>query len=189
LDSEEFRIEQWKRTLYQFDKLSEIPSIKEPTFVFAHFNIPHPPYVFDKDGSFISIKESRQNSFEERYINQVSFINEKIKIFVDKVLKESEIPPIIILQADEGPMPKRFGDRYKWQELNDEEKLTKTKIFNAYFLPGYDKNNLYPTITPVNTFRLILDNYFGTNLGLLPDQSFAETPGSPLKFINITDQT
>lgn len=32
---------------------------------------------------------------------------------------------------------------------------------------------LYPDITPVNTFRLLFDKYFGTTYGPLPDRIFA----------------
>ena len=43
---------------------------------------------------------------------------------------------------------------------------------------------LYPSISPVNTFRLILDRYFGTRLGLLPDRGYRirETP-TTLEFL------
>jgi len=51
-------------------------------------------------------------------------------------------------------------------------KNARMTIFNAYYLPGGGKELLYGTITPVNTFRLILDHYFGTNLGLLDDSSY-----------------
>jgi hypothetical protein len=43
-------------------------------------------------------------------------------------------------------------------------------ILNAYYLPG-EESRLYPTITPVNTFRIILDAYFGQDYPLLPDVS------------------
>ena len=45
-------------------------------------------------------------------------------------------------------------------------------ILNAYFLPNGGEKYLYPDITPVNSFRLILDLYFGTDLGLLEDRSY-----------------
>jgi hypothetical protein len=45
------------------------------------------------------------------------------------------------------------------------------KILNAYFLPGEGAAGLYPSITPVNTFRLIFDVYFGADLELLEDVS------------------
>jgi hypothetical protein len=42
---------------------------------------------------------------------------------------------------------------------------------NAYYLPGY-KNKLYPSISPVNTFRLIFDSYFGGKYDMLPDVAY-----------------
>jgi hypothetical protein len=44
----------YKRVLYQLDKLSLLPSIKEPIFVFAHFTVPHWPHVFDENGNFLT---------------------------------------------------------------------------------------------------------------------------------------
>jgi hypothetical protein len=45
------------------------------------------------------------------------------------------------------------------------------KILNAYYLPGYN-DLLYPTISPVNTFRLVLDAYLGAKYPLLDDISY-----------------
>jgi hypothetical protein len=42
---------------------------------------------------------------------------------------------------------------------------------NAYYLPAAS-NVLYPTITPVNTFRVILNAYFGGKFPLLEDLSY-----------------
>ena len=43
-------------------------------------------------------------------------------------------------------------------------------ILNAYYLPDDGSSKLYPSISPVNTFRLILSNYLGADLELLPDR-------------------
>ena len=45
-------------------------------------------------------------------------------------------------------------------------------ILNAYHLPGDGIEALYPNISPVNTFRVIFNEYFGFNLPLLEDQSY-----------------
>ena len=46
-------------------------------------------------------------------------------------------------------------------------------ILNAYYLPGVDAEELlYPKISPVNTFRVILNAYFQENLPLLEDRSY-----------------
>ena len=49
-------------------------------------------------------------------------------------------------------------------------------ILNAYLLPGVDaKQVLYPSISPVNSFRQLLNTYFGTQLDLVPDESYYTT--------------
>jgi hypothetical protein len=45
-------------------------------------------------------------------------------------------------------------------------------ILNAYYLPNGGDQMLYSTITPVNTFRLIFDYYFGGDYGLIEDISY-----------------
>ena len=65
--------------------------------------------------------------------------------------------PIIIIQGDHG----LFSSNLDWR----------FGILNAYYLPGHN-DLLYPKITPVNTFRLIFNSYFGTDYQLLPDISY-----------------
>jgi len=45
-------------------------------------------------------------------------------------------------------------------------------ILNAYYVNDEAKRDLYATITPVNTFRIIFNDYFGTNYPLLDDKSY-----------------
>jgi hypothetical protein len=67
-----------------------------------------------------------------------------------------------VIQGDHGPLPDIA--------FTGEEKMP---ILNAYYLPGANaQKKLYPTITPVNTFRVILDSYFHQNLPLLKDVSY-----------------
>jgi hypothetical protein len=145
---------QYDTVSFTLDALLGITEIPEPTFVFAHILAPHHPYVFGPDGEFTPVNGS--------YINQVQFINHKILEVVDGILAQSETPPIIILQADHsGPGTNPYPFR-----LN---------ILNAYYLPGGGNDVLYSSITPVNTFRLVFDNYFGTDFGLLEDISYHST--------------
>jgi hypothetical protein len=50
----------------------------------------------------------------------------------------------------------------------------RSDILNAYYFTGAD-SSVYPTITPVNTFRVILNQVFGNRLKLLPDRTFYTT--------------
>ena len=56
--------------------------------------------------------------------------------------------------------------------------LQKTGILNAYYLPGADPRVFYPTISPVNSFRVVFNTYFGASLPLLPGPDAAARVGS-----------
>lgn len=189
---EEYRKSQWRNILYEFDKLAEIPNIKEPTFVFAHILIPHPPYVFDKNGNFLSYQEANNRTEKANYLNQLIFTNKKVKSLVNTLLLNSENPPIIILQSDEGPFPARYERHersFNWTQATDAELKMKMGILNAYYLPDIDEKVLYPSITPVNSFRLIFNLYFNTSFELLPDKNYAfEDYNHLYKFFDVTDR-
>jgi hypothetical protein len=183
---------QWNRTLFEFDKLAEIPEMEEPTFVFAHMLVPHVPYVFDSNGSFLTPEEANERSDRDNYINQLIATNSMVRSLIDQLLSESEVAPIIILQADEGPYPARYmADvrNFNWEEATEEELGEKMGILNAYYLPGVDSSLLYPSITPVNSFRLAFDLYFDTHLGLLPDVSYTYVDyNHPYQFLDVTNR-
>jgi hypothetical protein len=52
-------------------------------------------------------------------------------------------------------------------------------------LPGDGQEQLYETITPVNTFRLIFDTYFNGDYGLLEDISYYSEKGDQFNFVVI----
>ena len=60
-------------------------------------------------------------------------------------------------------------------------------ILNAYYFPGGDEGLLYPTITPVNTFRVVFNRYFDRDLELLEDVSYFADWSTPYDFIDLTD--
>ena len=185
-------MKEWKRSLFEFDRMAEIPTMEEATFTFAHILIPHEPYVFDSDGSFLPPEEASKRSDRDNYVNQVIAANNMVRRLVDQLLSTSEVAPIIIVQGDEGPYPARYSANtrgFNWEQAADIEIKQKMRILNAYYLPGVDTSVLYPSITPVNSFRLVFDLYFGTNLGLLPDVSYTGVDyGHPYKFLDVTDK-
>ncbi len=75
-----------------------------------------------------------------------------------------------------------------WKSLEDTDVRERLSILNAYFLPGEGAVELYKEITPVNTFRLILNRYFGTDLKLLEDRSYFSTCEHPYRFLDVTDE-
>ena len=147
-----------------FDSMDEVASMSGPQFSYIHLISPHPPFVFDAEGNpnyppdfWNEKREYPYDDYQRGYTGQLTFLNRKVLEAVDTILAESETPPIIILQGDHGAwmQPK---DRRMW-------------IFNAYYLPGHE-DELYPTISPVNTFRLIFNAYFGGDYEMLEDVSY-----------------
>ncbi|NIN92641.1 MAG: hypothetical protein GTN76_16480, partial [Candidatus Aenigmarchaeota archaeon] len=98
---------------------------------------------------------------DEKYIDQLIFTNTKVRMLIDTLLADSERPPIIVIQSDEGPDPLSKGKKdFVWQRATKNDLREKFKILNAYYLPGVDTSLLYPSITPVNSFRFIFNLYF-----------------------------
>jgi hypothetical protein len=141
-----------------------VPAIAGPKFTYVHLFIPHYPYVFGPDGELMTDpgyysddRGSAINSTYEKkgYVNQVQYIDKRIVPILQTIIKASKNPPIIILMGDHG--------------LDGPNRQTNLL---AYYLPGDGNAKLYPTITPVNSFRLIFTEYFGAKYPLLPDQTY-----------------
>lgn len=165
-----------ERVDYQFETIAEIARDPDPTFTFAHFLVPHPPYVFNRDGSAATERDLAARTEQESYLEQLMYTNDRIEALVDQLLRGSDDEdPIVVIQSDEGPHPQRFRrlkDAFDWWEATDDELREKVLILNAYYLPGDHDDELYEAISPVNTFRLIFNEYFGTRMRLLEDRTF-----------------
>jgi hypothetical protein len=165
-------------TLYTFERLEEAAGRPGPTYVFAHLLVPHPPYVFNADGSIASRELTLSRPETERYNQQLQWTNTRVLQALDRLLdKPEDEQPIIILQADEGPWPPGFSAdqvNFQWLEATPEEVQQKMGILNAFHLPGVDDAaaGVHDRISPVNAFRIVFNAYFGADLPLLPDISY-----------------
>lgn len=182
------RLVKRERILTQFEKLKGIVNTGEPKFVFVHMLIPHDPYVFDSEGNEISWDKEKNRSKKVNYIEQLRFLNKKIINAVDTILSGSATEPIIIIQSDEGPSPSGYNAQASFNKLLDSGIKQKFGILNAYFLPGIDYGSLYPSISPVNSFRLLFSNYFDADFTLLPDEHYFTNYNNRDTFIKVTDK-
>ena len=149
---------------------------KSPKFVLGHIMMPHPPFVFGPDGE--ERKKIKWGDWgidvwadKTGYINQLIYVNKLTINMIDQILANSEDPPIIIIQGDHGPASFQKSNS-SWINPDDYLIKERTSILNTYFLPNGDTDLLYDSITPVNTFRVVLNSYFGRNYVLLNDKSF-----------------
>jgi hypothetical protein len=59
-------------------------------------------------------------------------------------------------------------------------------ILSAFHVPPAVRERLYPYISPVNTFRVLLDAQFGAGLAPLPDRSYFSYYDDPYRFEDMT---
>ena len=169
----------WKHILHQFDQLERLAASRgpQPKYVFAHFSMPHPPFIFDRDGNFVPEPQRQARGWNRGFVDMVSYANKRILALVDILQRgPEETHPVVIIQSDEGPYPTGMWTdtpEGRWDQATADELREKYGILNAYYLPGVENPQLYPTISPVNSFRVVFNHYFDAGLELLPDRSYA----------------
>ncbi len=144
-----------------------------PVYVFAHFLVPHGPYVFAPDGRCLTQAEAAERGEFQGYVDQIAYADRIIEDVVVALQAADRPPAVILVQADEGPFPAVRDYGIPWHESPAEELRIKLGIINAYFFPDGDYRHLYPEISPVNSYRALFNTYFGTSFPLLPDRIFA----------------
>jgi hypothetical protein len=187
-----------ERTLYLFDHLPEVARRPGPTFTFAHVVSPHPPFVFGEDGADVSPRRRSYflndgdvyrrhyggaDAYVRGYRDQAAFLTRQVERMIDRIIAGSPEPPVIILQSDHGS-----GLHLDTQSVERTDLHERMSILNAYLLPGLGGEALYDSISPVNSFRVVLNAYFGTGLDLLPDRSYFSTWPQPYRFVDVTDR-
>ncbi|MBA4384876.1 MAG: hypothetical protein C0410_09075 [Anaerolinea sp.] len=145
---------------YNFAQLEQLPQAETPKFVYAHFVAPHFPYVFAPDGSFEYTASNAPG-----YVNEITYIEQRVLEVISNLIKDSEVPPIILLQSDHGLAA----------EIRNANLM-------AYYLPNGGEEALYPSITPVNSFRIVFNQYFGADYPLLEDVARSATYQAPYDF-------
>ena len=143
------------------DNLESIPAVPGPKFVYLHLSAPHPKTVLGPNGEFEPEKD--QPVFLDSFI----YLDKRVPEILQKIINNSNVPPVIILQGDHGM------NLFRDAQLDN---------FIAYYLPGAAKDLVYPSITPVNTFRLIFNAYFDGRYELLKDASYLSGEEHPLDF-------
>ena len=173
-------------TLFELRQLTRVSTAPGPKFVFAHILLPHDPYVFRADGSFLTEAEAKAETNERTlYAGQLAYANTQIKSIVDNLLAGPEATrPIVIIEGDEGPLACRSVDC-----VGTSANYLRIRLGNllAMYLPGTDVQ-LPDTFSSVNTFRTVFRTYFGADLPELPDRSYTWPDNDHIyDFQDITD--
>lgn len=136
-------------------------------FIYGHFMIPHDPYTFDSTGKVKKPEQTiikRKEDDADAYYSQLVYAGTVIKELVAYIQKNNKKNTIIIVAGDHG-----------YRSSESEKAGYNFENFNAFYFPDKDYAKLYDSISPVNTFRIVLNKSFGSNLPILKDSSILVT--------------
>ena len=161
-----------RQQLFIQDKLTEIVPDRGPKFVFAHVNIPHPPYVFNADGSLIEdppplpwVTPISWEDYLTYYSNHVQYIDSAILPIIKNILNSSDNPPVIVIVGDHGA-----------------DSANRLGILSAYYLPKNLADNIPEDTSLVNSFRYVFNLVFKADLPTLENNSYLSTQTEPFDF-------
>ncbi|MEI9943093.1 MAG: sulfatase-like hydrolase/transferase [Chitinophagaceae bacterium] len=146
--------------------LKELQSQSEkPKFVYGHLMLPHTPYYVDKFGKKRKLSILDIGLFNDSlYIDQLIYTNTLLNSLAQAGNMNFPRPRVIILEGDHGNrrlnLPKNLIARDR-QFMN----------LNSYYFSDKDYTSLYKSISPVNSFRVVLNKYFHAELPLLKDST------------------
>ncbi len=149
--------------------MSEIASqTSGPKYVFSHIYVPHPPFLFGPNGENVTPDHreiSGLQSWEnpQGYINQLIYATNEVSTVIKNIIK-NDPDAIIIVQGDTGTAtmfpstPTEFKDVYQIHS-----------ILYAIRIPDVANSD---TMIPVNTYRIIFNNYFDMDYEYLEQHSY-----------------
>ena len=149
------------------DSLQKIPSqySNKPKFVYAHFYLPHPPFFYDSNGRELPVNsETVEQTMQCNtcFLSYLEYTNKVMLKTVEAILDGPGKPPVIIIQSDHG-----YRDFAKSFVGEDQY----FKNYSAFYFPDRNYTMLYDTISNINTFPVIFNKYFKTNIPLQKDTS------------------
>ena len=166
-----------------FNELSEIAlQSNGPTYVFAHLYVPHPPFIFGPNGENVTPDHSEISGLQswenpQGYLNQLIYATSEISVVITNIV-ENDPNAIIILQGDTGTLT---GTDISTTTIKDI--YQSRSILYAVRIP--DVNNFENAI-PVNTYRIIFNNYFDMNYEYLEHRIYMANENNALKNVTKT---
>ncbi len=156
-----------------FSQLEAEPRDPGPKFVLFHTLLPHDPYIFGAQGQSVTFPDRSDEALGSKlgmsyYLSQLRYLNRKLLEVVDAILAQSKVPPVIIIQSDEGfqANPDTFGEAAMQQ--------VRVKGLIALYLPGVNGTRVPQPPNIVNTLRFVFNRFFGTHYRLLRSASYPE---------------
>jgi hypothetical protein len=161
-------------------------------FVWGHILSPHMPPVYGAGGEPVTVpyrndffadagadRDMTSAEFREAFRGHMTHFNQLILEAVDAILAKSESPPVIVLFSDHGT-----GAGFDFQDQEHSDIDERAGILYAALTPG--RPNLFADdATPVNTFPLLFNAYFGTDYPSAPNATFIVTSAGTLQEVHL----
>ena len=152
-----------------FDVLNEITLKTDgPKYVFSHVYVPHPPFLFGPNGENV-IPDRREisglQSWEnpQGYVNQLIYATNEITVVIKNIVK-NDPNAIVIVQGDTGTLTGADISKKTMKEIYQAH-----SILYAVRIPDVEDSDY---MIPVNTYRIIFNNYFNMNYDYLEYHSY-----------------
>ncbi len=142
---------------------------RKPHFVYGHLMVPHEPHMFDKAGKFLTYDEYLKSNAFNTYTPQITYGNSLMKEIVSYIKQHNKRNTIIIIEGDHG-FRGFIEDGIDWfNRTPDSLKRYFLPNFNAVYFPDGNYSKIYDHISPINTFRVLFDQFFHQNFPMLKD--------------------
>ncbi|MFO0415381.1 MAG: sulfatase-like hydrolase/transferase, partial [Bacteroidota bacterium] len=147
------------------------PSVspKKPYFLYAHLNMPHPPFFYDslkRERPIDSIvNETRNHIYKPAtYLSYLKYTNGIIENLVTDIQNKEKNNAVIVI----------IGDHGFRSNITKKEHLFAN--MNAIYIPDHLRKTPPPdSLSLVNEFRYVLNSMTRNEMKLLPDSSFVLT--------------
>jgi len=166
-----------RRFFATLERLEAVPDMPEATFTFVHLLKPHEPITLDRNGRELPQPPPGNPTREELFFSQLEYLNERFLASLSTIVRRSKNPPIVIFQADHGS---RLG-----KVRTADDRATYFEIMNAFHLPGKPPARLHSDVAPVNSFRILLSEYFGRELDDLEVRRYDLPKGYDAPFFQV----
>jgi hypothetical protein len=160
-----------------------------PKFVFAHILVPHEPYIWRMDCTprdpYWPARDygPQRQQIQRAYLEQVNCLNQKLEQLVGRILENSAVPPVILLQSDHGhafmALDPMTGSQPPRRQLQPGQVFERLDAFGAYHLPDGGAAALYDNMTVVNLVPAVLNHYLKAGIPLQEDRVFWATLHPP----------
>jgi hypothetical protein len=173
------------QTVHTLAALTQVPGIPGPVFAFAHVLSPHQPFTFESDCRPL-VRKPAVGSGRGRYVEQIECLDRMLLKLISSLLRDSDVPPVILLQGDHGSSTTAFDTATTAEAIPPAAAFARFGAFGAYYLPDHGSAAFGDSVTVVNVLGNVLRHYLGADLPREPDDLYLSAYSAPYAFKRVS---